>query len=329
MTASEIVVAATGHTLTKVAAKEASYTAASNVEHYACACGALFTDAEGKTATTAEAVVIPQLIKIEENTAKVEDSAVDAAIEEAIKESTSSDTTTEETKLEVVIKVEDAKTEENKEEITAVEQVELPVKALDKVAEKEADLVVVLPNAKVTVNTEALEAVSKQAEGEKVSLVVKEVKTETLTAAQKKTVEKLEVAVTITAELICQKTGEKIWTEDTNKAEKTGNIKVEIPFTPAAGTKGSDYTVVYIDDNGNATKVNTTFVNNCLVFELEHFSDYVIINETKTPLVETPETGDETRLVLLLSVMVLSIVGVVSMAVLSKKSRYVPKYMQK
>lgn len=56
------VIDALGHDLNKVEAVEAAHAAAGNTEHYACArCGALFADADGKTAVTAEEVIIPQI----------------------------------------------------------------------------------------------------------------------------------------------------------------------------------------------------------------------------------------------------------------------------
>ncbi len=53
---------ALGHDLNKVEAVEATHAAAGNTEHYVCTrCSALFTDADGKNAVTAENIVIPQI----------------------------------------------------------------------------------------------------------------------------------------------------------------------------------------------------------------------------------------------------------------------------
>ena len=58
-TAEKVVITATGHALTKVAAVAATCTTAGNTEYYTCAnCKALFADAEGKTATNAEKVTV-------------------------------------------------------------------------------------------------------------------------------------------------------------------------------------------------------------------------------------------------------------------------------
>ena len=58
-TAEAVEIAATGHTLTYVKAMDATCTDTGNKEHWKCSvCGALFSDEEGTTPTTAEAVEI-------------------------------------------------------------------------------------------------------------------------------------------------------------------------------------------------------------------------------------------------------------------------------
>jgi len=320
------------HTLKKVEGKAATYSAAGVKEHYICsACDALFADAEGKTAITD--VVIPQLIKVEGTTAKVETGAVDSALTEAVEKAEESGA-----KAEVIIEVEKAVDTEastdpsapadtvKPEDVEKVVEVQLPVASIDKVVEAEAELTVVMPNVTVTMDTEALKAVSDQAAGEAVTLVVEEVKTESLTVAQQKTVEKYDVAVTITAELICQTTGEKIWTEKANDAIESGSITVKLPFTPAENTKGSDYAVLFIDDDGSVTEIETEFVDGHLVFALEHFSDYVVVNTAAKAYPDSPATGDTANVALLVALVVVSLAGLVACGVLVKKNRYIPKH---
>ena len=331
ITVAQTEVAAAGHKLIKVEGKEATYSAAGVKEHYACSgCSALFADAEGKTEITS--VVIPQLIKVEGTTAKVETGAVDSALTEAVEKAEESGT-----KAEVVIEVEKAVDTEastdpsapadtvKPEDVEKVVEVQLPVASIDKVVEAEANLTVVLPNATVTVDTEALKAVSDQAAGEAVTLVVEEVKTESLTVAQQKTVEKYDVAVSITAELICQTTGEKIWTEKANEEIESGSITVKLPFTPAENTKGSDYVVLFIDDDGSVTEIATEFVDGHLVFALEHFSDYVVVNTAAKAYPDSPATGDTANVALMVALVVVSLAGLAACVILVKKNRYISK----
>ena len=50
------------HELVLVKAKDATYVEPGNIEHYACSCGKLYADAEGKTELSEEDVVIPQKV---------------------------------------------------------------------------------------------------------------------------------------------------------------------------------------------------------------------------------------------------------------------------
>ena len=59
ITANDVEIAATGHTLTYVKAMDATCTDTGNKEHWKCSvCGALFSDEEGTTPTTADDVEI-------------------------------------------------------------------------------------------------------------------------------------------------------------------------------------------------------------------------------------------------------------------------------
>ena len=305
--------AAKGHKLTKVEAKAATYTEAGNIEHYACACGKLFADEEGEKEITD--VVIPQLIKVEEEKAEVSKDAVDNAIADAKEKAEATGKP-----VEVVIEVPKAPVVEEKPEDTdkpeqpeqkpqEVVKVELPVQALENVAKEEANLTVVMPSVTVTMDTNALQSVTEQAAGNTVTLVVEQVKEETLTEKQQEVVSKYDVAVTIKAEFICQETQEKIWTENSNAdKEQSGSVTVKMPFTPPQGTKGTDYQVLYIADDGSVKEIRTAFEDGHLVFALEHFSEYVVVNTAS--INDIPKTDDPTMLDPFLLLLVLSFAGV-------------------
>ena len=40
-----------------------------------------------------------------------------------------------------------------------------------------------------------------------------------------------------------------------------------------------DFVVIYIDDNGNITEIPTKYLDEKLVVELEHFSEYAIVKK--------------------------------------------------
>lgn len=92
-----------------------------------------------------------------------------------------------------------------------------------------------------------------------------------------------DVAMVISAEIICN--GKNI----TDFGE--GKVKVQIPFEPATGTKGSDYKIIYVADDGKLENITTSYKDGFLVAELEHFSEYVIVN-TATENSANPPAGN-------------------------------------
>ena len=104
-----------------------------------------------------------------------------------------------------------------------------------------------------------------------------------------------------------------------------GTVTVMVPFTLGEGESFDDYKVYYVDDEGKLTEVAATYEENALVLELEHFSEYVVVNEKveddasavvpSTPEKdETPKTGATS---IVLAVVALAVVGLV----VSKKER--------
>ena len=104
-----------------------------------------------------------------------------------------------------------------------------------------------------------------------------------------------------------------------------GTVTVKLPFNPPAGTKGNDYKILYVADNGKIEKIKTTYVDGHLVFSLTHFSEYIVVNEkvaedVTNPEANTPPTGDSTDILLLTCLL---FAAAASMAVLEiSKKRY-------
>lgn len=67
-------------------------------------------------------------------------------------------------------------------------------------------------------------------------------------------------------------------------------------------------TVLFIDDGGTVKEIETAFIDGHLVFALERFSEYVVVN-TKT-VSETPDTGDNAMLAPFAMLLALSFAGV-------------------
>ena len=270
--------------LTKVAAKAATYTEDGNIEYYICAaCDKKFYDADGKKPVTGS-VILPQLIEVVGEKAEVSTGAVDKAIEEAATSSDKKDVVLDLTHEEVVGEV-----------VTPVTKTEIPAVAIEKVADADASLTLTKEDATVTMDTKALDMVAKAVKEEgatKVTLVVEEVKTEELNTKQQEAVKEVaqekKVAKVISAELLVQTaSGEKKIGTEAAGGFGGGTVTVKIPFTPEAGAKGTDYSVIYVADDGTTEAIPTAYKDGCLVIELEHFSDYVIVKN------ENPDDSNE------------------------------------
>ena len=276
VTEKDLEIAILAHTLKPVAEVAATYTAPGVKAHYACQnCTAKFFDAEGVTKATDADLEIAQLIEVVGDKAEVSEGAVDKAIEEAV---TSGD------KKDVVL---DLTNEETVGEVaTPVTKAEIPVAAIEKVAEADATLTLTKEDATVTLDTKALDAVAEAVKNEgatNVTLVVQEIEAEDLTAKQQEAVEEVAqektVVKVISAELLVQTAeGEKKVGTEADGGFGGGTVTVKIPFTPEVGFQGSDYSVIYIADDGAIQNIKTEYKDGCLVVELEHFSDYVVVN---------------------------------------------------
>ena len=62
----------------------------------------------------------------------------------------------------------------------------------------------------------------------------------------------------------------------------SGKVELRIPFAVEEGKSGSNYKIVYVADDGSMEEIATKYENGQLVVELEHFSEYVIVEVTNT-----------------------------------------------
>ena len=79
---------------------------------------------------------------------------------------------------------------------------------------------------------------------------------------------------------------------DGNKVQPNGKVTVKLPI-PDGYEKGFVF-VYYIDDIGGKTLLNSKVVDDYILFETDHFSEYVIVDESsKIEKPSEPETPDE------------------------------------
>lgn len=186
-----------------------------------------------------------------------------------------------------VIKDEDiAKVTDAKEETTVeidlteldktIDTVVLPTESMEKIAQAAADtenkvdgLTIKLSTATVTLDATALAAVVGQAEGDSIQLNVDDVLTSRLNDAQMKAVEKLDVHKGVEAYFTCN--GQRIGDF------KGGAVTVQLPFEVPTGYKPEGFSVWYVDDEGNSTRYECTYVDGKLTFVVDHFSDFIVV----------------------------------------------------
>ena len=165
-----------------------------------------------------------------------------------------------------------------------VTKVELPVASVRTVADAKKEIQIETSVAVVTFDTKALEKIVKDAgENAKVELNVDKIKKDDLNTKQKEAIKEKTVEMVISAELLCN--------DKLISGFGGGKVKIKVPFTLPKGTEGKDYKVIYVADDGKIEEIPTQYKDSCIIMELEHFSEYVIVREVE----EQPNTNVDTN----------------------------------
>lgn len=172
-----------------------------------------------------------------------------------------------------------------------VTSVELPVTSLKKVADVKKEIQIETSVAVVTFDVKALEKIVKDAGANaSITLNVDKIKKDKLNTKQQESIKDKTVEVVISAELLCN--------DKLIKEFGGGKVEVKVPFTPPKGTDGKDYKVLYVADDGKIEEIPTQFKDNCIIMELEHFSEYVIVKDVATQSGTNVKPGDNANLYL-------------------------------
>ena len=156
-----------------------------------------------------------------------------------------------------------------------VTEVVIPGAMVDKIADAVADesnnadgLEIKLPTGTVTFDAEAVAAIAEQANGKDVTLHLDGIKVTELASAQQAAVSDLEVEVVLDAYLTAN--GQRI--SDFNG----GSATVKVPYTLKDGQSAQGLVVWYVADDGTKTQVPATYDGKNIVFDVPHFSNYVV-----------------------------------------------------
>ena len=237
--------------------------------------------------TLAEGVNIKEETKVE---------ITEEAVKEAVKEAGNDKT--------VVLPLED-KTDN-------VTSVQLPVTSVKTVIDAKKDLQIETSKITATFNVKALEKIAKDAgTTPSITLKLEEIKKDVLNVKQQEAIKKETVEMVLSAELLCN---DKLITEFGG-----GKVELKIPFIPPKGTEGKDYKVLHIADDGKVEKIDTSYKNDCIVIQLEHFSEYVIVRDVADSVPDTNvKPGDNANVYLWLGLL-----GIGTVAVYKTKRRTV------
>ena len=162
-----------------------------------------------------------------------------------------------------------------------------------------SDLIVEYDDARMTIENSLLDKVGAFKAD---SVIMPDMQTKTyeqisLTAEQENTAKTLQVGGYLSPELRV----------DGKEIESFGgeSFIAEIDFTPAAGTAGSDWVVAHLREDGGLEVQPTEYRSGKLYVTFSHFSDYAIVRSA--PQASLPQTGDNSRLLLWLGALALSV----------------------
>lgn len=225
-----------------------------------------------------------------------------------------------------------------------IDRVNLPFAAIEALTEAagktdtEESLAIVLSTGTVTLDEKTMQAVVEQDQGSEIQLVLDNAGADNLTNVQKEAIKDMKIYGAVEAYIICTQSKERI------SDFKGGVATLEIPFAVPEGLESSGFAVWYVDEDGGKTRLNSNCENDRIVWDVGHFSDFVIAytdtddsrpgdsntntsggsnnNDDKTTgsnktVTASPKTGDDENLLLYMIMLIVS-AGLIGFVVISK-----------
>ena len=158
------------------------------------------------------------------------------------------------------------------------------------------------PHGSVKLDDKTMRAIVEQAECNEVILVLEDVGETRLNEKQENAVKDWNVYGGYEAYLICVKANKRI------SDFEGGVATLSVPFEIPNGLKVEKFAVWYVADDGKTEKLDTRYEDGHLVWDVGHFSDFIIVYEgDETPT--TPggaQTGDNSMIGLWVTIAVVS-----------------------
>ncbi|MDO4618739.1 MAG: hypothetical protein Q4B31_04365 [Clostridia bacterium] len=163
---------------------------------------------------------------------------------------------------------------------------------IDAIADHGNGLEIIVTDLKVVLDNNAIKAISDQADGDTVKIIVRIIPTSSLAQYKHSLVSALDIVNTYEMKVMSG------GTEITDFYD--GRATVYVPFTLPEGMSAGNYSIIMLGDDGSRIVVPATYIDGCFVFETEMFEDFVLAcakpedvtkpGEVVTPT--APKTGD-------------------------------------
>ena len=158
--------------------------------------------------------------------------------------------------------------------VTTVEHI---VEAAEEAHNDTEALQIDFPHGSVKLDNQAMRAVVEQAEGNKVMLVLESVGETRLNEAQDAAIADWNVYGGYEVYLLCVASNKRI------SDFEGGVATLSVPFTVPNGLDANMFAVWYVADDGKTEKLNTYYANGYLIWDVSHFSDFIIVYEGELP----------------------------------------------
>lgn len=181
--------------------------------------------------------------------------------------------------------------------VLPVNTVEHIVKAAEEAHNDTEVLQIDFPNGSVKLDDKTMRAIVEQAECNEVMLILENVGETRLNDTQEAAIADMNVYGGYEAYLLCIASNKRI------SDFQGGVATLSVPFTVPAGLDADKFSVWYVADDGSTEKLATRYENGHLIWNVGHFSDFIIVYEgddtgTTPDKPNFPQTGDDSNIAL-------------------------------
>ena len=158
--------------------------------------------------------------------------------------------------------------------VTTVEHI---VEAAEEAHNDTEALQIDFPSGSVKLDDQTMRAIVDQAESNEVMLVLENVGETRLNEAQDAAIADWNVYGGYEAYLLCVASNKRI------SDFEGGVATLSVPFTVPTELDANKFSVWYVADDGSTEKLDTHYANGQLVWDVSHFSDFIIVYEGELP----------------------------------------------